>query len=81
MYLLIFLSYLSFVIVVLQCVDAIFYYLWKNSKKQNTPICRYTIADYFFKINIDKAYKNYYSRVGEKVLSFHEVFARLGVVP
>ncbi|KAM3235994.1 hypothetical protein P3L10_016031 [Capsicum annuum] len=36
------------------------YHLWKKYKNKNFPINRYTIADCFFKVYIDKAYVNYY---------------------
>ncbi|KAM3281922.1 hypothetical protein P3S67_027569 [Capsicum chacoense] len=41
-------------------VDVIMYYLWKKYKNKNFPINRYTTADCFFKVYIDKAYVNYY---------------------
>lgn len=43
-------------------------------------MCRYTIADYFFKIYIDKVYKNYYPAIGDKVLPTQNAFARASVV-
>lgn len=54
--------------------------MWKKYRHHNFPICRYTTADYFFKIYSDKAYKNYYLAVGFKVLPTQDAFLRCSVV-
>ncbi|KAF3678349.1 hypothetical protein FXO37_04427 [Capsicum annuum] len=45
------------------------YYLRKKYKNKNFPSKRYTTTNYFFKVYIDKAYKNYYDADASKELA------------